>query len=162
MKVTIIGIGILLIGIISYSGYITTEVKAVRDDLTNISSTTGYKQEFNHSVNNIIKELKIDQVHFDWIAEFLAKEIHSGRSLNDTEIFFKRKVLNKEVKFTKNAGLQIKAEIVKLKELNLERKKDVDVAMEEYKNYLENNAFAEIIDEIIFGGQIKINDIKYY
>ncbi len=162
MKKTLLFICFMISILGGYTAFVFSNVSSVRDNITEISSTSGYKEEFDISVYNIIQELNIDNVHFNWIAEFVAKELHRSNSLNDTEIYFKRKVLNKDVKFTKSAGIQIKFELLKLKELNIKRKNEVDLAMKEYKEMLDRNTYTAFVEEIFFGGSIKINDIKYY
>lgn len=161
MKKTIISLSIITLLLGGYTVSVFSNVSSARNELIDISSKLEYDDEFSKSVHNIITELNIDTVHFEWISDFLTKELVNNNSSIHTDINFKKKILDKDLKFTKSIGKQIHLELTKLRMMKIKRKNDIDYAMNEYKDIINDSYSAILVEEIFFGGTIEINEISY-
>tara|TARA_Y100001960_G_scaffold164043_1_gene172256 strand:+ start:14337 stop:14828 length:492 start_codon:yes stop_codon:yes gene_type:complete len=145
----------------SFVGYRWNEIKDIREKLTNVSTTENFKEDFDTSIENILKEGEINNAHKEWISTFIAKELSEKSEFKGTDLFLKIKLLRKNVSFQEKASISITIELMRLKGLLYERKVEVDNAIFEYKE-TRKKFLSQQIESLFFSEKLNDKNIKYY
>lgn len=144
----------------SFLGFRYFEIKDIRNKLENVSITKSYKEEFNKSIDNILKEGEIKNEHKKWISEFLENELNNKEEFRTTEVYLKMKLLKKNINFSEKAAVNFTMELMKLKSLEFQREELVNKIILEYKAKQEK-PLSSFIENNLFDGEIDTSKINY-
>lgn len=156
-------VSIILLFIFAFASFLSfryIEIKDIREKLDKISITESYKEDFNKSIDNIIKEGEIKNEHKKWISEFLENELSNKEEFRTTEVYLKMKLLKKNINFSEKAALNFTMELMKLKSLEFKREELVNNTISEYK-LKQKKPLSSFIENTFFNGEIDTNKIKY-
>lgn len=156
-------LGVLITSTIMISTiiYRYQELKEIRKELTDVRTTENYEEQVDLSIDRLLEYGNIKKPHKKWIKEFIILELNNGAKYQDTSYYVLLKLRDKNVSFSQDRQINVKMEILKIKEMKEKRKIHVDNAKIKYVE-IQNKTFNRQFENLLFGDQITIKDIKYY
>lgn len=151
---------VFVIGIVQLS-YKHHEIKSVRDELTNVSTTDEYQHNLNESLDNLISYGNIDPAHKKWLGTYIINELEKDSSYKDVYQYILQNLNHRNIIFSKLKQTQVKLEMLRIKEMQERRRIHVDEARERYEQ-IKQKRFYNSIESFFFGDSIQLNQIRYY